>query len=63
MDRGVWRAAGHGTRLSIHTTYSQTQNKLMLVRVEELVEETVRDFGVDMYTLQHLNSIINKALL
>ena len=48
---------------SAHTQHTHRLRINMLVRVEELGEETVRDFGVDMYTLQHLNSVINKALL
>ena len=39
------------------------ENKLMVTRREGWVEEIVREFGIDMYTLPYLKWITNKDLL
>ena len=43
--------------------FTDLKNKLMVARREEWEKETVREFGIDMYTLLYLKWITNKDLL
>ena len=44
-------------------THRLIQNELMVAKEEGWGGETVREFGMDMYTLLYLKWIINKDLM